>query len=106
MNVAMVLEMAADGLGDRRAIGDLTYADVRTAARGVATRLRSSDPAVTTLATLLPNGDHLPVALFGACWAGVSYAPLNFRLPEAAQAELLARLEPAARFNESWMRES
>src|SRR5947208_12010688 len=57
----------------------------------------------TTLASLLPNGDHLPVALFGAAWAGVSYAPLNFRLPEAAQAELLARLEPAARFDEGWL---
>jgi len=104
MNVAMVLEMAADGLGERRAVGDLTFADVRTAARRVAARLRSSDPPVTTLATLLPNGDHLPVALFGACWAGVSYAPLNFRLPESARAELVARLEPAARFDDSWMR--
>src|SRR5947209_8742237 len=103
MNVAMVLEMAADGLGDRRAVGDLTYADVRTRARRVAARLRSSEPAATTLASLLPNGEHLPVALFGACWAGVSYAPLNFRLPEATQAELLARLEPAARFDDSWM---
>jgi len=99
----MVLEMAADGLGERRAVGDLTFADVRTAARGVASRLRSTDPPVTTLASLLPNGDHMPVALFGACWAGVSYAPLNFRLPEPAQAELLARLEPAARFDDSWM---
>src|SRR5438876_9225134 len=103
MNVAMVLEMAADGLGERRAVGDLTFADVRTGARRVAARLRSSDPPVTTLASLLPNGDHLPVALFGAAWAGVAYAPLNFRLPEPAQAELLARLEPAARFDESWM---
>src|SRR5438477_7102355 len=99
----MVLEMVADGLGERRAVGDLTFADVRTAARGVASRLRSTDPPVTTLASLLPNGDHMPVALFGACWAGVSYAPLNFRLPEPAQAELLARLEPAARFDDSWM---
>src|SRR6266480_6093995 len=103
MNVAMVLEMAADGLGDRRAVGALTYADVRAAARGVAARIRGSDPAVTTLVSLLPNGDHLSVALFGACWAGVSYAPLNFRLPPATQAELLARLEPAARFDEAWM---
>ena len=102
----MVLEMAADGLGDRRAVGDLTYADVRAAARGVAARIREGEPAVTTLASLLPNGDHLPVALFGACWAGVSYAPLNFRLPPAAQAELLARLEPAARFDETWMASS
>src|SRR5438552_5381539 len=105
MNIAMVLEMAADGLGDRRAIGALTYTQVRAAARGVAARLEREGGEATTLATLLPNGDHLPVALFGACWAGVSYAPLNFRLPDAARAELLARLEPAARFDESWMQE-
>src|SRR6478672_9951072 len=103
MNVAVVLEMAADGLGERRAVGNLSYEDVGAAARNVAARIRQSDPAVTTLASLLPNGEHLPIALFGACWAGVSYAPLNFRLPEAAQAELLARLEPSVRFDETWM---
>lgn len=103
MNVAMVLDMAADGLGDRRAVGDLTYAQVRSKARAVAARLRGMVPPVTSMASLLPNGDHLPVALFGACWAGVSYAPLNFRLPEATQSDLLARLAPAARFAQEWM---
>ena len=99
----MVLEMAADGMGDRRAIGDLTYSDVRADARAVAKRLGGDFPAATAMASLLPNGEHLPVALFGAAWAGVAYAPLNFRLPHAAQSELLARLEPAARFDERWM---
>src|SRR5438270_7018161 len=103
MNIAMVLEMAADGIGDRRAIGSLTYAQVRAEARAVARRLAADAADATTLASLLPNGNHLPVALFGAAWAGVAYAPLNFRLPEPAQAELLARLAPAARFDESWM---
>jgi len=99
----MVLEMAADGMGDRRAIGNLTYDQVRASARAIAARLAADSPDATTLASLLPNGEHLPVALFGAAWAGVSYAPLNFRLPKEAQAELLARLEPAARFDESWV---
>jgi len=99
----MVLEMAADGMGDRRAIGNLTYDDVRAHARAVAKRLGAESPNATTLASLLPNGSHLPVALFGAAWAGVAYAPLNFRLPETAQSELLARLEPAGRFDETWM---
>jgi fatty-acyl-CoA synthase len=103
MNIAMVLEMAADGMGDRRAIGSLTYTQVRAEARAVAKRLGDDTPDATTLASLLPNGDHLPVALFGAAWAGAAYAPLNFRLPEAAQAELLARLEPAARFDMGWI---
>src|SRR5437879_5796595 len=105
MNIAMVIEMAADGMGDRRAIGSLTYEQVRAEARAVAKRLAADAPEATTLASLLPNGDHLPVALFGAAWAGVAYAPLNFRLPEATRVELLARLEPAARFDQSWMKE-
>jgi acyl-CoA synthetase (AMP-forming)/AMP-acid ligase II len=103
MNIAMVLEMAADGMGDRRAIGNLTYAQVRAEARAVAKRLATQSSEATALASLLPNGEHLPVALFGAAWAGVAYAPLNFRLPEQAQNELMARLQPAARFDESWM---
>src|SRR5579872_3409870 len=103
MNIAMVLEMAADGMGDRRAIGNLTYEQVRASARAVARRLAADAPDATTLASLLPNGEHLPVALFGAAWAGVSYAPLNFPVAGAAQAELLARLEPAAQFDEGWV---
>jgi acyl-CoA synthetase (AMP-forming)/AMP-acid ligase II len=100
VNIAMVLEMAADGMGDRVAIGGLTYADVRARARAVAERLAGTDTAA--LATLLPNGEHLPVALFGAAWAGVSYAPLNYRLPEDVQAELLGRLQPAEVFDGTW----
>ena len=96
MNVAMLLEMAADGLGERVAVGaqagGITYEQVRTAARGVATRLDDSD--ATTLALVAESSHLVPVALFGAAWAGVAYAPLNYRLPEAARRALLARLDP------------
>jgi acyl-CoA synthetase (AMP-forming)/AMP-acid ligase II len=103
MNIAMILDMAADALGDRRAIGDLSYEQVRAAARAVAARLEADGDGATTLATLMPNGTHLPAALFGAAWAGVSYAPLNFRLPGTAQAELFGRLRPAAMLDEGWL---
>jgi acyl-CoA synthetase (AMP-forming)/AMP-acid ligase II len=103
MNIAMILDMAADALGDRRAIGDLSYEQVRSAARAVAARLEADGDGATTLATLMPNGTHLPAALFGAAWAGVSYAPLNFRLPGTAQAELFGRLRPAAMLDEGWL---
>ena len=43
MNIAMILEMAADALGDRVAIGSradgLTYELLRAAARGIADRV-------------------------------------------------------------------
>jgi acyl-CoA synthetase (AMP-forming)/AMP-acid ligase II len=103
MNIAMILDLAADALGDRRAIGDLSYQQVRSAARSVAARLEAGGEGATTLATLLPNGTHLPAALFGAAWAGASYAPLNFRLPQPAQAELLGRLRPAALLDQGWL---
>jgi acyl-CoA synthetase (AMP-forming)/AMP-acid ligase II len=103
MNIAMILDMAADGFGDRRAIGDLTYTQVRSAARAASARLQGDPTGPTALATLLPNGEHIPVALFGAAWAGVSYAPLNFRLPTTTQAQLLERLQPAALFDGNWL---
>ena len=41
------------------------------------------------------NAPIVPATLFGAAWAGVSYAPLNYRLPEAQLEALLGRIEPA-----------
>ena len=96
VNIAMVLEMAADAFGDRVAIGSgddgLTYAELR--------RARGPSPSASTtgrqhLALIEPNGPLVPAALFGAAWAGVSYAPLNYRLPDAALHELIARIQPS-----------
>src|SRR5271163_4525759 len=99
----MVLDMAANALGSRRAIGELRYGDVRQAAMRTASRILSESPAPVTEATFLENGAHLLTALFGAAWAGVSYAPLNFRLPEAVKGELLSRVQPAVLFDHSWL---
>ena len=52
-------------------------------------------PGIDALATLAPTNELTPIALFGAAEAGVSYAPLNFRLPEAVQGELLDRIRPS-----------
>ena len=45
----------------------------------------------------------MPATLFGAAWAGVSYAPLNYRLPEAQLEALLARIEPAVVAAPHWI---
>lgn len=103
MNIGLILDMAADSMGDRRAIGDLTYSEVRSAARGVASKLSEHASEPTSLASLMPNGPHLPIALFGAAWGGVSYAPINSRLPDAVRTELMDRLAPSALFDETWM---
>jgi acyl-CoA synthetase (AMP-forming)/AMP-acid ligase II len=105
VNIAMILEMAADALGDRVAIGSvadgLTYAQLREAAWSVATRVGDTD--ATSLAVIEPLAPIVPAALFGAAWAGVSYAPLNYRLPDAQLRELLVRIQPAIVAAPNWM---
>jgi acyl-CoA synthetase (AMP-forming)/AMP-acid ligase II len=98
MNLAMILEMAADGFGDRIAIGSLdgsglSYSQVREHAEALARAIGESG-AVTAVYEDR-NSRFLPIALFGAAWAGVSYAPVNYRLPAATRAELVERLQPA-----------
>jgi long-chain acyl-CoA synthetase len=107
MNIAMLLEMAADGLGDRVAFGNrgdgVTYDHLRRVAASVAARVAGD--GAQTVALLAETSALVPAALFGAAWAGAAYAPLNFRLPEAAQQELLARLQPAVVADHEWLRQ-
>jgi acyl-CoA synthetase (AMP-forming)/AMP-acid ligase II len=104
VNLALLLEMAADGLGERVAFGPradgLTYAALRDHATGIAAELDHQPPTVAVLAETSPL---IPAALFGAAWAGASYAPLNFRLPDEARVELLARLAPTVEADASWL---
>ena len=99
MNVALVLQMVADGMPERRGFGELTYADLAAAAARVPARVGRAERVVLVGAT----SPLVPVAFFGAAWAGASYAPVNYRLPPAAQTELLERLQPAVVAEESWL---
>jgi acyl-CoA synthetase (AMP-forming)/AMP-acid ligase II len=105
MNIAMILEMAADALGDRIAFGGakdgVSYTALRQAARGVADRVEGS--GASHLALIEPGGPIVPASLFGAAWASVTYAPLNFRLPEAKLDELIARIAPAVVAAPNWI---
>lgn len=105
MNIAMLLEMAADGLGDRVAFGSrgdgVTYDHLRRVAASVPARVAGD--IAQTVALLDETSALVPASLFGAAWSGAAYAPLNFRLPEAAQQELLARLQPAVVAQRAWL---
>ena len=105
MNIAMILEMAADALGDRLAYGTradgLSYEALRQAARGIAERVDGT--GAERLALMESNAPIVPATLFGAAWAGVSYAPLNYRLPEAQLEALLGRIEPAVVSAPHWL---
>jgi fatty-acyl-CoA synthase len=93
-NIAMLLDLAADAMGDRVAIGSrsggLTYTEVRR--RAVAAAPDIVARANGALAYADVNGPAVPVALFAAAWAGASYAPINYRLPAAQVQQLRDRL--------------
>ena len=95
MNLALILDLIADTFGDRTAItdgdGSLTYAELRVLARAAAAELTAAESS--TLAFADVSSRAVPVAMFGAAWAGASYAPLNFRLPASSLHAQLARLD-------------
>lgn len=96
MNVMMLLEMAAQGFGDRVAFtnGDdsLTYQELFDAAGVAAARIRES--GCEHVAMLDVTSLAMPVALFASAWVGVPYVPINYRLTTNEIKAMLARVEP------------
>src|SRR4051812_15560821 len=90
----MLLDLAAGGLGDRIAFGShsdgLSYARIRDLASAAVPSLAAS--GADTLALLDETGPAVPVALFAAAWAGMSYAPLNYKFQPDYVRRLLDRL--------------
>lgn len=97
MNLAMVLEMAAAGFGDRTAVTgggrDLTYSELLDGADRVASVVRAA--GADHLVVVDSSGVVVPLALFGSARAGVPFAPLNYRLDAARLAGLARRVSPA-----------
>jgi acyl-CoA synthetase (AMP-forming)/AMP-acid ligase II len=97
MNIATILDMAADAFPDRVAVvsgeRQLTYAELRDAAHRVAVAVRASKAQY--LAMLDVNSAIVPVAIFAAAYAGIPYVPINYRLTRSEINELLARVAPA-----------
>jgi acyl-CoA synthetase (AMP-forming)/AMP-acid ligase II len=96
MNVAMLLEMAAEGAGDRIAVGSksggYTAADLLTHARRAAAFFTSR--GVERVGMVALNSDALPIALFGAAVAGLPFAPVNYRLTDEQLRAIVGRLAP------------
>jgi long-chain acyl-CoA synthetase len=97
MNLMMLLEMAASGFPERIAVQDgdarLTYADLFDAAGRAADSFRRT--SAEHVAILDVTSTAMPVALFGAAWAGRPFVPLNYRLTGAELDALLERIHPA-----------
>lgn len=92
MNVAMLLDMAAEGFGERVVIGrvedGLTPVRLRELAAGGARMVRRSD--ADAIVYLAVNGPAFAVALFAAARAGVPLVPVNYRLGSEQLDALLA----------------
>ncbi|MCB2059946.1 MAG: AMP-binding protein [Novosphingobium sp.] len=97
MNIALLLEMAAEAAPDRVGLvcdgKRWTYADLLAAARGAFELIDQSECEYVAL--LDESSEAAVIALFGAALAGVPYCPLNYRLPDADLAALLGRIAPA-----------
>jgi acyl-CoA synthetase (AMP-forming)/AMP-acid ligase II len=96
MNIAMLLQMAADTCPDRHALTShhqhYSYGQLYDAARAAAVQFRASGAGhVSVLDTSSPA---VPVALFGAAIAGLPYVPLNYRLTREQLDELIERVTP------------
>jgi fatty-acyl-CoA synthase len=97
MNTAMLLEMAAEGMPDRTAVGSRaegsSYVDLLLRSRRAAGLLAES--GAERVGYVGRNSEILPVLLFGAAIAGIPFAPVNYRLAEDRLRALVSRLAPA-----------
>lgn len=110
MNIMILLEMAAQAAPDRIAIGSLdgglTYSQLFERAGHLATALRQraveqrgeqeADQHVLYTDVSTPT---LPLALFGAAWAGQVFVPVNYRLADDRLRTLIAKQAPALCIN-------
>ncbi len=94
MNIAMLLEMAAEGDPDRIVLGSheggITASDLLERSRRAAISFEKSGAAMVGYFGL--NSEALPVALFGAALAGIPFAPINYRAPDEQLKGILARV--------------
>ncbi len=92
----MLLEMAAGAGGDRVAFQNgadrLTYQQLFDAAGALAASL--DDGRTQHLAMLDVSTLAVPIGLFGAAWAGIPFAPLNYRLTDGELDALIEQLRP------------
>ncbi|MBA3053737.1 MAG: acyl--CoA ligase [Sphingomonadales bacterium] len=97
MNIALLLEMAAEAAPDRVGVvcdgKRWTYGDLLAAARGAFELIELSGAEYVAL--LDESSEAAVIALFGAALAGVPYCPLNYRLADKDLAALLGRIAPA-----------
>src|ERR1700683_882163 len=95
MSIALILEMASSGFGDRIALGGaderITFAELTAQARAGAKFIAIGQPKHVVF--IGRNGPIFPLLLFSSALAGVPFVPLNYRLTRDAVLDLLGGLE-------------
>ncbi|MCK9895319.1 class I adenylate-forming enzyme family protein [Frankia sp. AgB32] len=97
MHLGMLLDMAADGMADRVALGPLadglTFAELARRARrlGAALALRPGE----RVGLIDLNSSAVPLTLFGSAIAGRPFVPINYRLADPQLRAIVARTAPA-----------
>ncbi len=101
MNIHLILQMAAEAMGDREAITAggqrMTYAELDTAARQIAAQVKPGQ----RLAYLAENHPAMSAAIFGAALAGTPFVPINYRLASEQIEALMSRVRPALLISEN-----
>lgn len=97
MRTTLLLDLVAETCGERIAIGahdtGVSFARLRIAAKAAGAAFARS--GVDTLVFVGLNGVAMPLAQFAAGYAGLPFAPLNYRLPDAELRRLVERCAPA-----------
>ncbi|MCM3886481.1 class I adenylate-forming enzyme family protein [Frankia sp. R82] len=97
MHLGMLLEMAADGMADRVALGPkasgVTFAELAHRARRLGAALEAAPGERVGLVDL--NSPVVPLALFGAAIAGKPFVPINYRLADPQLRAIVTRTAPA-----------
>jgi acyl-CoA synthetase (AMP-forming)/AMP-acid ligase II len=94
VNIAMLLEMAAEGDPGRVVLGShdggVTAADLLERSKRAAVFFEKTGAEVVGYFGV--NSDVLPIALFGAALAGVPFSPVNYRAPDEQLRGILGRV--------------
>jgi fatty-acyl-CoA synthase len=97
VQLGMLLEMSADGMADRVALGrraeGCTFAQLDERVGRVAALLIAREGKRVGLVDV--NSDAVPLVLFGAARAGKAYVPVNYRLTDDRLQAVVERMAPA-----------